>query len=72
MNRAELEDLITLHNQQVDDDYNMLYAEWESLRRQAFNTLVPEVLRNLKWKCDALRTAMDKLKSERIELKESA
>jgi hypothetical protein len=62
MTKAELEDLIKLHNTELDLQYEELHELWRRLRFE--ESVDAEKLKSL-------RKKMDEVKNERIEIKEA-
>jgi hypothetical protein len=63
MTKAELEDLIKLHNAELEEEYSTLYEQWRALRFE--ESTDSERLKNL-------RKQMDHARNEKIELKGEA
>jgi predicted nuclease with TOPRIM domain len=63
MTKAELEDLIKLHNAEVDMEYEELHEQWRRLRFE--ESIDQERLKSL-------RKQMDTVRNERVELKDEA
>lgn len=62
MTRAELEDLIKLHNETIEEHISRIYYEWRTLRWNAANHA----------RIIELRNEIERLKNEIVELKELA